>query len=52
VHPLIVVGYEDGSIQEYFDKVRKNRSNRKYFSRTEVVFSELIGSFQPNFQTD
>lgn len=49
VHPLIVAGYEDGSLGEYFDKVRKNRSNQKYFSRSEVVFSELIGSFQPEF---
>ena len=47
VHPLIVSTYEDGSIQEYFDKVKKCRSNEQYFSHTERSFLDLIQSYQP-----
>lgn len=48
VHPLLVSTYEDGSIQKYFDIAKKSRSNRKYFSRTEIAFSELIQNYQLN----
>ncbi|MEN2401189.1 DNA topoisomerase IB [Flavobacterium sp. MC2016-06] len=48
VHPLLVSTYEDGSIQKYFDSVKKSRSNKKYFSRTETAFSELIQNYQIN----
>ena len=48
VHPLLVSTYEDGSIQHYFDRVKKSRSNQKYFSRTEIAFSELIQNYQLN----
>jgi len=46
VHPLLVSTYEDGSIEPYFDKVKKSRSNKKYFSRSESVFAELIENYQ------
>ncbi|PAM91619.1 DNA topoisomerase I [Flavobacterium sp. IR1] len=49
VHPIIVAGYEDGSIEKYFDRAKKCRSNQKYFSHSEIAFSELIGNFQPEF---
>lgn len=48
VHPLLVSTYEDGSIQHYFDRAKKSRSNQKYFSRTEIAFSELIQNYQLN----
>jgi DNA topoisomerase-1 len=48
VHPLLISTYEDGSIGKYFDMVKKSRSNKKYFSRTETVFSELIENYQIN----
>jgi DNA topoisomerase-1 len=46
VHPLLVSTYEDGTLQHYFDRVKKSRSNQKYFSRTEIAFSELIQNYQ------
>lgn len=46
VHPLLVATYEDGSIQQYFDIAKKSRSNQKYFSRSEIAFSELIQNYQ------
>jgi DNA topoisomerase-1 len=49
VHPLIVASYEDGSIEKYFERARKTKSNQKYFSHSEIAFSELIGNFQPEF---
>lgn len=49
VHPLIVASYEDGSIQQYFDRAKKCRSNQPHFSHSEIAFSELIGNFQPEF---
>lgn len=48
VHPLLVSTYEDGSIQYYFDKVKKSRSTKKYFSRTESAFAELIEKYTVN----
>lgn len=48
VHPLLVSKYEDGSIEQYFDKVKKSRSNKKYFSQSESVFAELIENYQVN----
>ncbi|TDW51917.1 DNA topoisomerase-1 [Flavobacterium sp. 270] len=48
VHPLLISTYEDGSIQKYFDMAKNSRSNRKYFSRTEIAFSELIQNYQIN----
>ena len=48
VHPLLVTTYEDGSIQQYFNRVKKSRSNQKYFSRSEIAFSELIQNYQVN----
>jgi len=47
VHPLLVSTYEDGTIETYFDKVKKCRSNQKYLSGTEVVFLDLIQNYQP-----
>jgi len=47
VHPLLVSTYEDGTIETYFDKVKKSRSNQKYLSRTEIVFLDLIQNYQP-----
>jgi DNA topoisomerase-1 len=49
VHPLLVSAYEDGSIKKYFDKIRRSRSNKPYFSRTETVFLDLIQCYQPGF---
>ncbi|MRX68477.1 DNA topoisomerase-1 [Flavobacterium resistens] len=46
VHPLLVSTYEDGSIQQYFDQVKKSRSTKKYFSRSESAFAELITKYQ------
>jgi DNA topoisomerase-1 len=48
VHPLLISTYEDGSIQKYFDLVKKSRSTKKYFSRSEIAFSELIQNYQVN----
>lgn len=48
VHPLLVSKYEDGSIEQYFDKVKKSRSSKKYFSQSENVFAELIENYQVN----
>ena len=48
VHPLLVSTYEDGSIQKYFDRVKKSRSNQQYFSRSEIAFSQLIENYQIN----
>nr|WP_294923282.1 DNA topoisomerase IB [uncultured Flavobacterium sp.] len=47
VHPLLITTYENGTINEYFEKIKKSRSNRQYFSRTETVFLELIQDYQP-----
>ena len=47
VHPLLVSTYEDGTIETYFDKVKKCRSKQKYLSGTEVVFLDLIQNYQP-----
>lgn len=47
VHPLLLSTYEDGTIKEYFERVKKSRSNKKYFSRTETAFLELIDHYQP-----
>lgn len=47
VHPLLISTYEDGTIKEYFEKLKKSRSNRQYFSRTETVFLEMIQHYQP-----
>lgn len=46
VHPLLVTTYEDGSIQQYFDKVKRSRSTKKYFSQSESAFAELIQNYQ------
>lgn len=48
VHPLLVSTYEDGSIQQYFDKAKRSRSTKKYFSRTETAFAALIENYQIN----
>ncbi|KAF2507103.1 DNA topoisomerase IB [Flavobacterium zhairuonense] len=48
VHPLLVSTYENGSIQHYFDKVKKSRSTKKYFSPTEIAFAELIEKYKVN----
>jgi DNA topoisomerase-1 len=48
VHPLLVSTYEDGSIQKYFDRARKCRSNKANFSHSEIAFSELIQNYQIN----
>jgi len=47
VHPLLVSKYEDGSIKEYFDKVKRKRTTEPYLSTTETVFLELIQNYQP-----
>ncbi|WP_125722966.1 DNA topoisomerase IB [Flavobacterium ustbae] len=52
VHPLLISTYEDGSIQKYFDSVKKSRSNKKYFTRTETAFSELIKNYEVNFEQE
>ncbi|QDW21365.1 DNA topoisomerase IB [Flavobacterium sp. KBS0721] len=48
VHPLLVSTYEDGSIEQYFDRAKKCRSNREHFSHSEIAFSELIQNYQIN----
>ena len=52
VHPLLISTYEDGSIQKYFDSVKKSRSNKKYFTRTETAFSELIKNYEINLEQE
>ena len=46
VHPLLVSTYEDGSIEQYFERAKKCRSNKEYFSHTEIAFSELVQNYQ------
>lgn len=50
VHPLLVSTYEDGSIEHYFDRAKKCRSNKEHFSHSEIAFSELIQNYQINLQ--
>jgi DNA topoisomerase-1 len=52
VHPLLISTYEDGSIQKYFDSVKKSRSNKKYFTRSETAFSELIQNYEINLDQE
>jgi len=51
VHPLLISTYEDGSIQKYFDLAQKSRSIRKYFTKSEIAFSELIQNYEINLET-
>lgn len=51
VHPLLISTYEDGSIQKYFDLAQKSRSTRKYFTKSEIAFSELIQNYEINLET-
>ncbi|GAA6772398.1 hypothetical protein AAGS39_31500 [Flavobacterium sp. CGRL2] len=51
VHPLLISTYEDGSIQKYFDLAKKSRSTRKYFTKSEIAFSELIQNYEINLES-
>ncbi|WET03186.1 DNA topoisomerase IB [Flavobacterium sp. YJ01] len=52
VHPLLISTYEDGSIEKYFDRAKKNRSTRKYFTKSEIAFSELIQNYEINLESE
>ncbi len=47
VHPFIVNSYEEGSLQEYFDKVDTPKEEKEYFSASESAVLDLIGNFKP-----
>ncbi len=49
VHPAIVMGYKDGSIQESFDKVNNTTEVKQYSSATEDAIIKLLENYIPAF---
>jgi DNA topoisomerase-1 len=53
VHPVVTEYYQNGEIQEYFDKVDKKAKTKAspLFSDTEKVLLELMKNFEINLKT-
>ncbi|MBQ4820550.1 DNA topoisomerase IB [Aquimarina sp. MMG016] len=49
VHPAIISGYEDGTIDNYFDQIDNKIVPKKYFSNTEQAILKILNNYTPEF---
>ncbi len=50
VHPMLINSYEDGSLEECFNKVKnKSLKNSQYFTASEKAILELIANYSLDF---
>lgn len=52
VHPQVVNLYESGDIVPYFEKVRRKRTSKPFFSQTEEILLDLIKDFEIQLDTE
>ena len=45
IHPAIISSYEDGSIEQFFNKAKKQSLETEYFTSSEKALKELLKSY-------
>ncbi len=49
VHPAVVKSYENGSIQQIFDRVMKDSTSKEFFSPSEEGIIKILENYEPIF---
>ncbi len=49
VHPAIISGYKDGSIEKVFNRIDTSNQSADYFTNTESAILKLLSDYTPTF---